>query len=122
IVAPDLRKEIRVYASVDESDIGYVKDAEKVGQPVHFTVDAYPDELFVGKIVKDSGIRMSSTTTQNVVTYAVVISASNPDLKLMPGMTASISFQLREKTDALRIPNAALRFYPQRDQVRQEDR
>jgi HlyD family secretion protein len=122
IVAPNLREEMRVYASVDESDIGYIKDAEKTGQPVRFTVDAYPDELFAGKIVKDSGIRMSSTTTQNVVTYPVVISAPNPDLKLMPGMTASISFQLREKTDVLRIPNAALRYYPVREHVRPEDR
>ena len=119
VVAPDLRKEVYVYASVDESDIGQIRDAQKMGQPVRFTVDAYPDELFEGKIFQ---IRMSSTTTQNVVTYPVVVSAPNAELKLMPGMTATISFQLREKAEVLRVPNAALRFYPQRDQVRPEDR
>jgi HlyD family secretion protein len=119
IVAPDMRKEMRVFASVDEADIGMIRDAQQAGQPVHFTVDAYPDELFEGKIIQ---IRMSSTTTQNVVTYPVVVGAANPDLKLLPGMTATISFQLRAKEDVLRVPNAALRFYPQREQVHPEDR
>ncbi|MCS7044945.1 MAG: efflux RND transporter periplasmic adaptor subunit [Gemmataceae bacterium] len=119
IVAPDLRKEIRVFASVDEADIGYIREAQKNGQPVSFTVDAYPNELFQGTIFQ---IRMSSTTVQNVVTYPVVVSAPNPDLKLMPGMTATISFRLSEKSEVLRLPNAALRFYPQREQVRPEDR
>ena len=86
---------------------------------MHFTVDAYPDDLFEGKIFE---IRKNSTTTQNVVTYPVVVSAPNPDLKLLPGMTASISFQVDEAKNVLRVPNAALRFYPLRDQVRQEDR
>ncbi len=122
IVAPNMRDEMRVVAAVDEADIGYIKDAEQSGQPVRFTVAAYPDMLFEGKIVKNSGIRKNSTVTQNVVTYPVVVAAPNPDLKLVPGMTASISFQLREKDKILRIPNAALRFYPQRDQVRPEDR
>jgi HlyD family secretion protein len=118
-VAPDMRKEMRVFASVDEADIGLIRAAQQSGQPVHFTVDAYPDDLFDGKIFE---IRKNSTTTQNVVTYPVVVSAPNPDLKLLPGMTASISFQVGEVKDVLRIPNAALRFYPQREQVRQEDR
>jgi HlyD family secretion protein len=65
---------------------------------------------------------MNSTTTQNVVTYPVVVSAPNPDMKLMPGMTANISFQISDKGGVLRIPNAALRFYPKSEQVRQEDR
>jgi HlyD family secretion protein len=120
IVAPDMRKEMRVFASVDEGDIGLIRDAQKAGQPVRFTVDAYPDELFEGKIYQ---IRMSSTTTQNVVTYPVVVSAPNPQLKLLPGMTASISFQLRETGEVQRIPNAALRYYPpQKEMVRPEDR
>jgi HlyD family secretion protein len=119
IVAPDMRKEMRVFASVDEADIGLIREAQEAGQPVHFTVDAYPDELFEGKVLQ---IRMSSTTTQNVVTYPVVVGAPNPHLKLLPGMTATISFQLRERADALRIPNAALRFYPQREQVHPDDR
>src|SRR5206468_1886365 len=118
-VAPDMRKEMRVFASVDEADIGLIRAAQQNGQPVRFTVDAYPDDLFEGKIFE---IRKNSTTTQNVVTYPVVVSAPNPDLKLLPGMTASISFQVGEVKDTLRIPNAALRFYPQREQVRQEDR
>jgi HlyD family secretion protein len=117
IVAPDLR-DMRVFASVDEADIGLIHEAQQAGQPVEFTVDAWPDTLFEGKILQ---IRMNSTTTQNVVTYPVVIQAPNPDLKLKPDMTATISFQLREKNDVLRIPNAALRFYPQRPQVRPED-
>jgi HlyD family secretion protein len=119
IVAPDMRKEMRVFASVDEADIGLITAAQKTGQPVRFTVDAYPDDLFEGKIHE---IRQNSTTTQNVVTYPVVVSAPNPDLKLMPGMTASISFQVGEAKDVLRVPNAALRFYPLREQVREADR
>src|SRR5207253_6692304 len=106
-------------ASVDEADIGLVSAAQKRGEPVRFTVDAYPDDRFEGKIHE---IRKNSTTTQNVVTYPVVVSAPNPDLKLLPGMTASISFQVGEAKDVLRVPNAALRFYPQREQVRPEDR
>jgi HlyD family secretion protein len=119
IVAPDLRKEMYVFASVDEADIGQIREAQRRGQPVRFTVDAYPDDLFVGKIFQ---VRKSSTTTQNVVTYPVVVSAPNPDLKLLPGMTASISFQVGAAANVLRLPNAALRFYPQREQVRLEDR
>ncbi|HWY87556.1 MAG TPA: HlyD family efflux transporter periplasmic adaptor subunit, partial [Gemmataceae bacterium] len=119
VIAPDMRKEIYVYASVDEADIGLVAEAQRAGLPVRFTVDAYPDDLFVGKIYQ---IRMNSTTTQNVVTYPVIVSAANPDLQLRPGMTANISFQVGQRTDKLRIPNAALRFFPQRDQVRPEDR
>ena len=119
IVAPDLKKEMHVFASVDEADIGLIRQAQERDQPVRFTVDAYPDDLFEGKIFQ---IRKSSTTTQNVVTYPVVVSAPNPDLKLLPGMTASLSFQVTESSEVLRIPNAALRFYPQREQVRLEDR
>jgi HlyD family secretion protein len=118
-VAPDMRKEMRVFASVDEADIGLIRDAQRTGQPVRFTVDAYPDDLFSGTIYQ---IRKNSATTQNVVTYPVVVSAPNPDLKLLPGMTASISFQVGEKSNVVRLPNAALRFYPQREQVRPEDR
>jgi HlyD family secretion protein len=65
---------------------------------------------------------MSSTTTQNVVTYPVVVEAPNPDLKLLPGMTASLSFHVGEVKDTLRLPNSALRFYPPREKVRPEDR
>jgi HlyD family secretion protein len=118
-VAPDMRREMHVYASVDEADIGQIREAQETNQPVQFTVDAYPDDLFDGTIYQ---IRKSATTNQNVVTYPVVVSAKNPDLKLYPGMTANLSFQLREKANVLRVPNAALRFFPQRDQVRPDDR
>jgi HlyD family secretion protein len=119
IIAPDMKKEMYVMASVDEADIGLLREAMESKQPVHFTVDAYPDDLFEGKVAQ---IRMNFTTTQNVVTYPVVVSAPNPDMKLMPGMTANISFQIKKKDDVLRIPNAALRFFPKPDQVRPEDR
>jgi HlyD family secretion protein len=119
IVAPDIKKEMYVIAAVDEADIGLIRQAQQAGHPAHFTVDAYPDDLFNGKITQ---IRMNSTTTQNVVTYPVVVSTPNPDKKLMPGMTANISFEISERTEVLRIPNAALRFYPRAEQVRPEDR
>ena len=118
IVAPDLRKEVHVFASVDEADIGMIRSAQEAGETVNFTVDAYPDDLFEGTIYQ---IRMSSTTTQNVVTYPVVVSSSNPELKLMPGMTASISFTIEKKTDVVKIPNSALRFFPKKEHVRTED-
>jgi HlyD family secretion protein len=119
VVAPDMHKEIHVFASVDEADIGLITQAKENDQPVRFTVDAWPDDLFEGKIYQ---IRMNATTTQNVVTYPVVVTTANPDLKLKPAMTATLSFQIRAVTDVLRVPNAALRFYPQREQVRTEDR
>jgi HlyD family secretion protein len=119
VVAPDMRKEMWVFANVDEADIGLIREAKESNQPVRFTVDSYPDDLFTGKIAQ---IRQSATTTQNVVTYPVIVSAPNPELKLMPSMTANLSFQLREKDKVLRVPNAALRFFPVREQVRPEDR
>ena len=109
---------MHVFASVDEADIGLIRDAQLRKQPVRFTVDAYPDDLFEGEIEQ---VRISSTTTQNVVTYPVVVAAPNPELKLLPGMTASLSFLINRKTDVLRISNAALRFYPDIKQVRAED-
>lgn len=120
IVAPDLREKVHVFASVDEADIGLIQQARKDCRPVTFTVDAHPNELFVGEIEQ---IRFSSVTTENVVTYPVVIAAKNQDLKLLPGMTASISFEVDSKTDILKLPNAALWFYPEKlDYVRAEDR
>lgn len=118
VLAPDMRKEMYVHASVDEADIGLIYEAQRKSLPVEFTVDAYSD-LFVGKILE---IRLSSTTTQNVVTYPVVVSAPNPDLKLLPGMTASISFEVDRRDDVLKIPNSALRFFPQPAHVRTEDK
>jgi len=119
ILAPDMRKEMYVHASVDEADIGLISEAKRKGLPVTFTVDAYPDDLFTGKVEE---IRLSSTTTQNVVTYPVVVGAPNPDLKLLPGMTASISFEVDRREDILKIPNSALRFFPNVQHVRSEDK
>ena len=76
---------------------------------VKFSVDAYPSELFQGKVHQ---IRMNSTTTQNVVTYPVIIEANNRDLKLMPGMTANITFLIEARENVLRVPAAALRYVP----------
>ena len=119
VVAPDMDKEMYVYASVDEADIGFIRDAEEHKQPVEFTVDAYPEDLFKGTVHQ---IRMNPTTEQNVVTYPVVVKTPNPDMKLMPGMTANLSFHVDERKDIVKIPNAALRFYPKPSQVRPEDK
>jgi HlyD family secretion protein len=119
IIAPEMEKHMYVFASVDEADIGQIRAAQERGRAVKFTVDAYPGDLFEGKIAQ---IRKNSTTTQNVVTYPVVIEAPNPQLKLLPGMTANITFPIEAKENALRVPGAALRFIPPADQVRPEDR
>ena len=119
VVAPNMREKMHIYASVDEADIGLIRSAQETGRPVHFTVDAYRDDLFEGMVEE---IRFSSTELQNVVTYPVIVAAPNPDLKLLPGMTASISFRVDESEDVIRIPNAALRFYPDIKHVRKEDR
>lgn len=119
VIAPDMEAEMHIYASVDEADIGEIRDAQEEGRTVEFTVTAYPDDLFTG-VIKE--VRFSSSETQNVVTYPVVISTENPDLKLLPGMTADLSFEIAKQTDVLCVPNAALRFYPKKQQVREEDR
>ncbi len=118
IVAPDL-KTMHIHATVDEADIGLINKAKEKNLPVRFTVDAYPEELFEGEIYQ---IRKSSSITQNVVTYPVIVKTENPDSKLLPGMTASLSFQVDEVEETLRIPNAALRFYPEKSQVHPDDR
>jgi HlyD family secretion protein len=120
VVSPDLKKRVYVLATVDEADIGMIRDAQAGKQPVTFTVDAYPKDKFQGKIWQ---IRLTPTTTQNVVTYTVVVEAANPELKLLPGMTANLSFQVAIRKGVLRIPNAALRFFPKKPgEVRPSDR
>jgi HlyD family secretion protein len=119
IVGEDMDKEMHVYASVDEADIGLIKAAEKGKRPVRFTVDAYPRDLFEGAIKE---VRQNSTTTQNVVTYPVVITTANPDLKLFPGMTANITFLIDVREDVVRVPVAALRFVPPLLKVHPQDR
>ena len=118
IVALDLDKRVHVFATVDEADIGLIREAKENDRPVTFIVDAYPDELFEGRIQE---IRFSSTTTQNVVTYPVIVEAPNTELKLLPGMTATISFEIEQINDAIKIPNSALRFYPERKYVHPDD-
>lgn len=103
-IAQDLTK-MQINTSVDEADIGRVQ----TGQDVSFTVDAYPDTIFAGKV---SEVRNAPTTVSNVVTYDVIIKVDNPQLKLKPGMTANVSITVETRHDVLRVPNAALRFKP----------
>ncbi|MGD1019250.1 MAG: efflux RND transporter periplasmic adaptor subunit [Verrucomicrobiia bacterium] len=104
VIANDLTK-MQIDADVAESDIGGVED----GQKVDFTVDAFPNRTFHGTVVQ---VRNSPITVQNVVTYDTVIGVNNADLKLKPGMTANVSIIIAERSDVLRVPNAALRFHP----------
>jgi HlyD family secretion protein len=119
VVGLEMDLHMHVYASVDEADVGLIEGARRQKQRATFTVDSYPGELFDGVIYD---VRLNSTTTQNVVTYPVIIDAPNPGEKLKPGMTANISFPIDAKDDVLRVPAAALRFVPQAAQVRPEDR
>jgi HlyD family secretion protein len=107
VIAADLTK-MRVNANVDEADVGRIRP----GQRVRFRVDAYPNEDFIGTV---SQIRLQPQVVQNVVTYATVIDVPNPDLKLKPGMTATVNIEVARRDDVLRIPNAALRFRPTSD-------
>jgi HlyD family secretion protein len=120
LVAQDLEKEIHIYATIDEADVASIKEAKKRNLPVHFTVDAHPYELFTGEIV---AIRYNSTVKENVVTYTVVVSfKKNRGEKILPGMTAKLSFEIEEREGALEVPNAALRFYPRAEHVCPADR
>ena len=96
---------MQIDANVGESDVGGVDE----GQKVDFTVDAFPNRTFHGLVVQ---VRNSPTNVQNVVTYDTVIGVNNADMKLKPGMTANVSIIVAERSNALRIPNAALRFRP----------
>ena len=108
-IAKDLTN-MQVVANVDEADIGGVKEGDRVT----FTVDAYPDDTFEG-IVKQ--VRLEATTTNNVVTYEVVISAPNTDLKLKPGLTANVTIYTQERSGVLAVANKALRFTPTKETV-----
>ena len=103
-IATDLTK-MKVECSVDESDIGKVKE----GQKVRFTVEAYPNDTFNGVVQQ---VRFSPETVQNVVTYTTIVNVDNPEKKLLPGMTATVSIIVGEAKDVLRVSNAALRFTP----------
>jgi HlyD family secretion protein len=116
VVAHDLKKRVHILASVDEADIGMIRDAQLHSAPVTFTVDAYPKDTFRGKIAQ---IRLTPTTLLNVVTYTVVVEAPNHELKLLPGLTANLTFQIEKHKGVLKIPNAALRFFPKANQAKQ---
>ena len=96
---------LQLQAKVDEADVGHVRD----GQPVDFTVDAYPGETFTGTVQQ---VRLDPTVVQNVVTYTTIIDVPNPGRRLKPGMTATVSIQTARADDTLRVPAAALRYTP----------
>lgn len=106
-IAQDLAQ-MQIYTSFAEADIGNIR----VDQPVRFTVDAFPNRSFKGSVKQ---LRLNPTTTQNVVTYNVVVEVENPDQVLLPGMTAYVSIVVAQKKDVLTVPNAALRFRPAGD-------
>jgi HlyD family secretion protein len=103
-VAQDITK-MNITADISEADIGQVK----TGQDVEFGVDAFPNEVFHGKV---SQVRKSPTTTQNVVTYQTIIAVNNPEQKLFPGMTADVSILVQQRNNVPQVPNAALRYSP----------
>jgi len=104
LIANDL-SEMQILASVDESDIGFIEE----GQAVRFTVQAYPDDSFMGTVAQ---VRLQSKVQENVVNYTVVVDVSNDDGTLLPGMTATVEFLVQTVSDVLKVPNAALRFRP----------
>lgn len=108
LIANDL-SQMQILASVDESDIGQIKE----NQPVNFTVQSYPNQQFSGTVQQ---VRLQSTTTDNVVNYTAVVSVKN-DGKLLPGMTATVTFTTASATDVLTVPNAALRIKPTADML-----
>jgi len=103
-IANDLR-EMEVHGKIDEADVGQLK----VGQTAQFTVDAYPDRIFTGQVLQ---IRKAPEVVQNVVTYTAIVSAPNPDLLLLPGMTAELRVVVSDTGRVLKIPSQALRFRP----------
>lgn len=113
VIAKDLTK-IQVQTSVPEADIGRVKQ----GQPVSFTVDAYPEKSFPGTVTQ---VRYASTTVSNVVTYTVIVDAANPDTLLFPGMTANVTFEVARSKASLRVPATALRLQPAAELIESTD-
>ncbi|NNF04745.1 MAG: efflux RND transporter periplasmic adaptor subunit [Rhodothermales bacterium] len=111
LIANDLSK-LQILASVDESDIGLIAE----GQDARFTVQAYDDAVFVGRVRQ---VRLQSAVTENVVTYTVVIDVDNADGRLLPGMTATVDFLIDHAEDILKVPNAALRFRPTENMMAQ---
>lgn len=96
---------MQVWASVNEADIGVLK----VGLPVSFTVDAFPDEVFRGEVEQ---VRLNASMTQNVVTYTVVVAVDNSNMRLLPYLTANVQFEVSKAADVFNVANAALRYQP----------
>lgn len=111
LIAQDL-SQLQILAAVDESDIGLIKE----GQPVRFSVQAYPNQTFQGKV---SQVRLQSKTTENVVNYTAAVAVQNPSGKLLPGMTATADFLTGSASHVLTVPNAALRFRPPQEMLDQ---
>ena len=107
IIAADLTK-IQVSVNIDEADIGRIRP----GQRTTFRVDAYPTDMFEGSVAQ---IRLQPVVVQNVTTYTTIVNVDNSDLRLKPGMTANLRVEVSRKPDALRMPNAAIRFRPSVD-------
>jgi HlyD family secretion protein len=114
LLARDLSR-LEIWAAVNEADIGMIR----VGQPVDFTVDAYPNREFTGEVEE---IRLNASMTQNVVTYTVIVACENPDGKLLPYMTANLKFEVARRQNVLVVPNRALRWRPTFKQVAPEYR
>ena len=109
LIAKDLKR-LQIWVAVNEADIGNIR----VGQPVAFTVDAFPQDTFAGTVGK---VRLNATMTQNVVTYTVEVITDNSDGKLMPYLTANVKFLLATRQGVLLVPNATLRWFPQPKQI-----
>ncbi len=109
LIAKDLRR-LQVWVTVNEAYIGSVQ----VGMPARFTVDAYPGELFQGKVIQK---RLSATMSQNVVTYTVVVETDNSSLRLLPYLTAKLQFEVESRKNVLKVPNPALRWKPKTEQI-----
>jgi HlyD family secretion protein len=114
LIAKDLKR-LQVWVAVNEADIGSIRP----GQPVAFTVDAYPGQVFQGEVGK---LRLNATMTQNVVTYTVEVTTDNSDGRLLPYLTANVKFLVSERHNVLLVPNTALRWIPQPEQVAPENR
>lgn len=120
VIAPEMDERMWIFANVMEADIGFVRQAYEQGAPVRFFVDAYPSVLREGRITQ---IRQNPVPEQTVVAYPVVVETPNPDMKLIPGMTAVMDFEVARAEEVVRIPSAAIRYVPQPPEiVREEDR
>lgn len=120
VIAPEMEERMWLFANVMEADVGHVRQAYEDGSEVRFFVDAYPDVLHQGRVIQ---IRQNPLPEQTVVTYPVIVETPNPELRLMPGMTAIMDFEVARRENVLRIPDEAVRFVPRDvEQVREEDR